>query len=92
MESLATAWENGVRVWRVHHDAQQGIRHLTAVGTLPPRFVTIRDSHFEEQEEDADVDHVFDIPCQLVKELGGFTYDQFIAGAGPQPFQVLRQT
>jgi hypothetical protein len=91
MESLATFWEDGRRRWSVHHDAQQGIDHLEMSGTLPSQFSAIRDKLLAEQQGCDDTDYVFDIPVQLVKEMGGFRYDSDIEGAEGRPFQVLEQ-
>ena len=91
MESLATSWANGQGKWYVHHNRQQGIRHLEATGSLPPEFAPIRDSLLSKQHASDDVDYLFDIPVELVRKLGGFTYDRDIPGLGPKPFQVLQQ-
>jgi hypothetical protein len=93
MESLAACWIDGHEEWRVHHDAaKSGIEHLETDGNIPREFTAIRDSLLAKRCGRDDPDYVFDIPVELAKKLGGFRYDEDIPGAGPKPFQVLKQT
>jgi len=92
MASLAASWIDGHKEWSVYHDSQNGIEHLEIEGKTPSEFPAIRDKLLAQQRVSSETDFVFDIPIELVKELGGFRYDEDIPGAGPKPFQVLRQT
>jgi hypothetical protein len=89
MNSYACGWANGVERWSVFHDAQQDIKHLETIGTLPSEFEAIRDRLFEEQEGDDGADFIFDIPIELFAALGGIHYDRDIPGAGPDPWEIL---
>jgi hypothetical protein len=89
MHSYACAWVNGVERWSVFHDAQQGIKHLEANGTLPVEMQAIRERLFAEQAGDDGADFVFDIPIELFAALGGMRYDHDIPGAGPEPWEIL---
>jgi hypothetical protein len=93
MESLATAWVNGRNEWQVRHDASNyGNEHLEASGDLPPQYLDIRDRLLKAWRERHDSDYVFDVPVQLVKELGGFQYDEDIDVVDSDQFQVLQRT
>jgi hypothetical protein len=92
MESLATKWVNGRNVWRVHHDASQhGNEHLEASGDLPSQYAGIRERLLEAWRDNHDADYVFDVPIMLVKELGGFQYDEDIEVADSGQFQILQR-
>ena len=91
MESIASGWQDGKEVWFISHDCQINANHLEVRGNLPPVFTSIRDKHLEKQasESEEDVDHIFDIPVELARELTGFRHDQEISGAPDEPFEVL---
>jgi|SRR3954469_20608667 hypothetical protein len=82
----ASAFNNGVRSWRIVHDAQQSRDHLIVEGNPPESFIRIRDEELARVESDREVDFVFEIPVRMAQELVGFRHD-----AGPEPeFSVLR--
>ncbi len=93
MYSAVAAWQGGKELWSVIHDAQKGILHLEVNGTPPTNFVAIRDRLTAEQKnedpQEPEVDHIFDIPVELAKELTGYRYDQDIDSVGPGAFEVL---
>jgi hypothetical protein len=89
MNSYACGWANAVERWSVFHDAQQGIKHLEASGTVPAEMQGIRDRLFAKQVDNDGVDFIFDIPIELFAALGGIRYDQDIPGAGPDPWEIL---
>ena len=80
MASSATFWSGGAEVWSIAHDADKGILHIDATGQLPDSFVAVRDETMREQQAEdtageGDVDHIFDIPLLIAKELTGFKHD-----------------
>lgn len=89
MNSLTSSWRDGVEQWSVFHDAQQSIEHLEISGNLPDQLKSIQERLSAEQKKTEDVDYIFDIPVELFAALGGIRYDQDIAGAPPEPWQVL---
>jgi hypothetical protein len=91
MHSYACAWADGVQRWSVFHDPNQGIKHLETSGSLPAEIQRIRDRLFSKQDEDRGngVDYVFDIPIELFAAVGGNRHDCDIAGAGPEPWEIL---
>jgi hypothetical protein len=91
MNSYACAWADGVKRWSVFHEPNQGIKHLETSGSLPAEIHRIRERLFSQQDEDRGdgADHVFDIPIELFAVLGGIRYDCDIAGAGPEPWEIL---
>lgn len=76
MASEIANWNDGVEVWRVEHDSEQGIYHLDARGDLPPSFEAVRKARFDEQDrgggEGCDVDFIFSVPMDLAAELTGY--------------------
>ena len=93
MYCTVAAWQSGKELWSVVHDAQEGILHLAVNGTPPTSFAAIRDRLVADQKiEDSQnpkVDHIFDIPVELAKELTGYRYDRDIERSGTAAFEVL---
>ena len=79
MHSSASLWRDGSEVWSASHNGDQLVFDLTTSGTLPDSFQELRDRIWAKQEseggERADVDHIFEIPLLLAKELTGFKHD-----------------
>jgi hypothetical protein len=95
MVSVASLWRDGKRVWRVTHDGQESARHLSTDGDVPPEFASIRDKYLAKQaaEPEEDVDHIFDIPVELARELTGYRHDQeFPDTDGREPFETLESS
>jgi hypothetical protein len=80
MASFSEGWRDGEWIWAVTHDADQGLQHLDAEGSLPEGFEALRRERLEEQEaaggDDADVDHVFDIPLDVAVQITGFSHSE----------------
>lgn len=93
MYSTVHAWRNGVEVWSVCHDANQGSDHLETTGNLPDSLDRIREKQMALQDEceDVCVDFIFDIPVELFVACGGIRYDEDPENAGPEPWQVLNR-
>jgi hypothetical protein len=91
MVCVVALWQDGNQVWRVTHDAQVGLDHLSVDGDVPPFFASIRDKYVAKQaaEPEDDVDRISDIPVELARELTGFRHDQEISGASAEPFEML---
>jgi hypothetical protein len=79
MYSRAEQWRDGALIWRVVHDAQEGIRHLELEGALPADSDAVRKRLVDEQEaaggEAAGVDYMFDAPPDIARLVTGFSYD-----------------
>lgn len=95
MYSTVAAWEQGKEHWAIVHDAQNDIMDLQVRGTPPERYHVIRDRLFAEQAadggENAEVDHIFDIPVDLAYELIGYRYDKDIDGMDKNGFQIMER-
>jgi hypothetical protein len=76
MVSRASSWKDGVQLWSVTHDAQEGDAHLDAQGKLPAEFTAICDRLTKQQEEEGGADFIFDIPVALARELVGYRHDE----------------
>jgi hypothetical protein len=93
MYSSAEQWDAGRVVWTITHNSDEGRRHLEITGDLPEVFESIRERQFARQAaddaEDVRVDHIFDIPVDVVEALTGFRYDVDL-GLADNPFEVLK--
>jgi hypothetical protein len=91
MVCTAEQWRNGQQVWRLEHDAQQGIEHILASGQLPEGYAAIEQASVEQQAEaggkKADVDFFFEIPLETAKSLVGFKHDE--ARLAGDRFEIL---
>lgn len=92
MVSSAEGWANAQRHWRVEHDAQRSIRHLTTSGTLPASYAdALRNAQEAQDAEDAGdaaVDFFFEVPLQLARDVVGFKHDEGMPNVNYKAFQV----
>lgn len=79
MVSASEFWRKGRKIWRIEHDAQESIDHLSTSGALPDSYAAIQKQCAQEQEQaggkNAEVDHFFDIPLLTAKIMVGFKHD-----------------
>jgi hypothetical protein len=96
MCSAASLWAEGRQVWFVMHDAQRKIENLETKGSLPPMFAPISERLHAEQAaaggDKAEVDHIFDIPVEMVVQLTGYRHDRVMPELGDRAFEVLATT
>jgi hypothetical protein len=80
MESGFARWRDGQRLIAVHHDAQQGIRHLDVSGSFSAEMKGIIDaatrSQDEEDQGDAAVDFIFDVAIDMAYRITGYRHDR----------------
>ena len=95
MVSWASGWREGSKVWSVVHDCEKGRFHLDIKGEAPAKLKGIAERLIAEQQaaggEKADVDHVYDVPAELAKELTGYRHDQDIPGVSGDVFEALER-
>lgn len=72
MVSSAEGWRDGVQLWSVEHDSDQGEEHLEVSGLLPAGFAAIRDRLLKKQRAAQDADYVYDVPIELAKACTGY--------------------
>jgi len=96
MCSAASLWAGGRQVWSAMHAGDQSIEHLETKGSLPPVFASISDRLRAEQAaaggKSAEVDHIFDIPVEMVAQLTGYRHDRVMPELGDRAFEVLAST
>lgn len=84
-------WQNGINIWHIEHDAQQGFDHLNRAGNLPDGYFAIEREFAEEQKKaggnKADTDYFFEIPLKTAKLLVGFKHDE--SSAGDEDFEIF---
>jgi hypothetical protein len=95
MVSWASRWSEGKEIWSVVHDCEKGLFHLDIKGEAPAQLKGIAERLIAEQEaaggEKADVDHVYDVPAELAKELVGYRHDPDTPGLNGEVFEVLER-
>jgi len=91
MVSAASCWRDGRMVWRVLHDPEKGLDHLSLEGDLPAGAAAMVTEAQAEAKANTELDHVFDTPCHIAKLVTGYRHDEDIAGAGPDPYEVLEE-
>jgi hypothetical protein len=93
MVCSAESWRDGAQVWRIEHDAQQGIDHIGTSGLLPDGYAAIEREFAAQQEQaggrQADTDYFFEIPLQAAKAIVGFKHDE--AGIDDEGFEVFKR-
>jgi hypothetical protein len=87
----AELWRGGAQVWRIEHDAQNGMSHIGKSGLLPDAYPAIEERFSEELSqsggEKSDTDYIFEIPMQTAKTIVGFKYDEL--GSDDEDFSVF---
>lgn len=95
MVSWASGWRRGKKIWSVIHGCEKGHFHLETKGEPPDELKGIAERLIAEQRADggekADVDHLYDVPAELAKQLTGFRHDQDAQGWSRDPFEILQQ-
>ena len=82
MFSSAESWKNGNLIWKVTHASESGPRHLEEHGTLPERYLSVKErllaAQQREDEGAREVDYVFDLPLELAEAIVGFKHDKVL--------------
>lgn len=77
MFSRLQAWRAGARLWSVTHDPEGGVEGLDSEGDLPRELAEIEARLSARQAEEMEpVDHLFDAPLELGREICGFRPDE----------------
>ena len=96
MASSSEFWSAGNRMWWISHEGENGPKGLATDGDLPACFPSIRRELEEAQRvdggDDADVDHIFEIPLKVAQSLVGFKHDEDCPHLGEEEFVVLSRT
>lgn len=92
MVCTSALWRNGTQVWRIEHDAQKSIDHISTSGLLPDGYAEIEREFAAQQElaggKKADTDYFFEIPLQMACAIVGFKHDE--AGLDEESFEVFK--
>ena len=90
--SAVRFWQSGKLKWSVVHDSSKGFDHLEIRGELPPTWSLIDQRLRTLQKAKAKgVDHLFDIPVELARDITGFRYDGNPGGYPVDCFSVLER-
>ena len=84
-------WRRGTQVWRIEHDSQTSVEHISHSGSPPNGFTAIEKSFSERQREaggkESHIDYYFEIPLQTAKVAVGFKHDE--ANPDLEDFEVF---
>jgi hypothetical protein len=83
----AAGWQDARQRWSISYDA--GV--LQAEGDLPDCFEPVKRRLSKQQAKSSDIDHVFNVPGDVVDELIGFRYDGDPDGYPAEDFVVLER-
>ena len=93
MASSAEFWSGGTRQWSISHEGENGLRGLSADGSLPEVFPSIKkqmeDAQRAEGGDTAGVDYYFEIPLKVAESLVGFKHDEECPHITEEQFVVL---
>lgn len=93
MYSGATLYEDGRQTWRVEHSGDIDTRDLQCEGEVPAMFerlalaISVRQDLADAWREN--VDHYFECPLELARQLTGYSYDDAPDTVGDLPFEIL---
>jgi hypothetical protein len=91
MWSVAELWRGGDQIWRIEHDAQTSMSHISTSGLVPDGYSGIEREFVEKQRqaggENSDTDYFFEIPLQTAKLIVGFKHDE--VGPDDMDFMVF---
>jgi hypothetical protein len=88
MSRSCAAWARGRKQWSVTHKGDEGTRHLKVTGKVPQDFAALKRAAFEAQSleggDDAEIDHVFELPLHYFRVRAGLDVENNfdVAGAG----------
>jgi hypothetical protein len=91
MSSSGAFWRKGKKVWSVKHDGEKGALNLAKAGKLPESYSALEKETLETQRmegDGADVDHVFELPLKLAKQLVGFKHDEELVGVAEGSYEI----
>src|SRR5690606_22541595 len=90
MTCRAECYVDGEMVWSLMHLGQASAEDLDVEGSPPEGFAGIRDRLVQQQEEESDVDCIYDIPVETAAlAVCGFRHDEGQFAWGVPAFTVL---
>jgi hypothetical protein len=80
MFSRLRGFRGGAQIWSVAHDPDVDPRDVSVEGAPPPPFADLRARLAAEQAEDDDpqIDYMFDLPPRLSEQLCGYAHDRLM--------------
>ncbi len=93
MFSSCAFWKNGKKAWSVKHRGEEGPLDILKTGKLPQNYASIErglvETQKSEDNEGEGVDHVFDLPLVMAKQLVGFRHDESPSEPDDGAYQIL---
>jgi hypothetical protein len=78
--SVSELRREGAQVWRIEHNAQESISHISTSGLLPEGYNAIEKKFTEQQRRSGggklDVDYLFEVPLVAARSIVGFKHDE----------------
>ncbi|MDO8505361.1 MAG: hypothetical protein Q7S48_02190 [bacterium] len=80
MFSASALWKKGKKIWSVTHNGEEDSFDIAEHGNIPASYSALKNQAIAEQKAEGDtdmmVDHLFDLPLLLAKQLVGFKHDE----------------
>ena len=93
MFSSCSFWNKGKKEWSVEHESERGVFDVKTSGKVPESFSMLKERLIREQKaeggENADVDHIFDLPLELANQYTGFKHDEGVEGDADEVYEIL---
>ncbi len=93
MFSSSALWKDGKKIWSVRHNGEEDHSDITEQGILPASYSVLKNQAIAEQKvesnEDMRVDHLFDLPLLLAKQLVGFKHDEALPKIPQDSYEVF---
>jgi hypothetical protein len=93
MASSSEMWFGGKCQWRLSHQGENGPKGIELEGKVPECTAGIREEMERAQEanggDNAEVDHMFEIPLKVAQQLVGFKHDEDSPHVIDSQFAVL---
>jgi hypothetical protein len=93
MFSSCAFWNKGKKIWSVKHRGEEGAFDVVNSGKLPENYSLLKDQFIAKQKseggERAEVDHVFELPLSLAKQLVGFKHDEEISDLPDGSYEIF---
>lgn len=93
MFSSCAFWKKGKKTWSVTHRGDEGPLDIVKTGKPPESCALLEreliEAQKKEDNENESVDHVFDLPLVMAKQLVGFRHDEEVNEPEDGVYEVL---
>lgn len=100
MASASFCWRDGIQIWNVIHEADQGARNLQIEGTPPEALTDLKAEAKKRQDKERklpflslpwEIDHFFRVPIDLSESVVGYGHDRSEYSWGRPSYEPLAE-